>query len=353
MNITIFIGHASGLDDYWNGAHDDYITNLKAEKEMLKSDKSSTNFRKRVRLNDSLDSCCKCLKGGFCIGDSRDDVSLRSNPNANHLDAEQKSNGKLTDTKGTATGNSLLQSFATNSPTLTFNSDQQKLEDFFKNNPKITKEDILDWSKNFHNLMKSPPGRTLLNIFCESEFSSENIKFYNAIISFLNNLNLGNFSSTKHYVSRLKALYDDFISDDSPNQVSLTYGMQKNLGEILENYHVLDSELNSRNNSTCSKKNGLDEIINIDPRMSKESKISKNSIRTSTTTSLSPNTTRLPSVTSYDGRKPSLANSHIHEDTLKLLETIKDYVYNQMHRDSFVRFQSSPMLGSIKQRFGV
>ena len=48
-----------------------------------------------------------------------------------------------------------------------------------KNYYNVTKEDYDDWCQSFDKLMDSEAGREVLRLFCESEFSDENIKFWN------------------------------------------------------------------------------------------------------------------------------------------------------------------------------
>ena len=43
----------------------------------------------------------------------------------------------------------------------------------------VTLEDYNDWCTSFDKLMESEPGREIFRLFCEGEFSDENIKFWN------------------------------------------------------------------------------------------------------------------------------------------------------------------------------
>jgi hypothetical protein len=44
---------------------------------------------------------------------------------------------------------------------------------------KVTVDDYTEWCQSFDKLMESEAGREIFRLFCESEFSDENIKFWN------------------------------------------------------------------------------------------------------------------------------------------------------------------------------
>ena len=76
-------------------------------------------------------------------------------------------------------------------------------------------------------------------MFCESEFSSENINFYLEVQEF-QKLNLTEEESQV----RLQKLYDDYISDKSENQVSVSFGVRDFFKFILARAPVAKTKTN-------------------------------------------------------------------------------------------------------------
>lgn len=71
--------------------------------------------------------------------------------------------------------------------------------------------------------MSSSKGKELFKTYCKSEFSNENIEFYLALDRFIIILNNTN-TTTSEFVTLLQEIYNNFISDESPFQVSLRVG---------------------------------------------------------------------------------------------------------------------------------
>lgn len=202
------------LDRFWNDQHDDYIKNQVVERNLIEYKQPVQKSLERKRIQ-----CCF-----VCFSD----VSTRNNEShENNDDNDNNATNKERDNQQKTISTSRISSSdknqnQTNTKNLVTYSRRPSEEDalkFIKNN-NITKEELNIWTVNFEKLISSHKGSQLFRLFCESEFSSENINFYLEVQEF-QKLNLTEEESQV----RLQKLYDDYISDKSENQVSVSFGV--------------------------------------------------------------------------------------------------------------------------------
>lgn len=77
-----------------------------------------------------------------------------------------------------------------------------------------TAADVEKWRQSFCNLVKSDVGRAVFSTFLRSEFSEENLKFWEACEEYKR-------SPPSQLPSRAKQIYQRFIEADAPNEVNL------------------------------------------------------------------------------------------------------------------------------------
>lgn len=77
-----------------------------------------------------------------------------------------------------------------------------------------TPDDVAKWRQSFIHLMKSDVGRTIFSTFLRSEFSEENLKFWEACEEYKR-------SPASQLQGRAKLIYQQFIEADAPNEVNL------------------------------------------------------------------------------------------------------------------------------------
>lgn len=77
-----------------------------------------------------------------------------------------------------------------------------------------TAADVEKWRQSFSNLVKSDVGRAIFSTFLQSEFSEENLKFWEACEEYKR-------SPPSQLPSRAKQIYQRFIEADAPNEVNL------------------------------------------------------------------------------------------------------------------------------------
>jgi len=101
-----------------------------------------------------------------------------------------------------------------------------------KSRYKVTSSDYESWRESFDSLMASEAGREIFRLFCEGEFSDENIKFWNTVQTFIKN---NERNSEAEIRKSARVIYDDFISVSAATQVSLTYPIQQKIQDKIQN----------------------------------------------------------------------------------------------------------------------
>uniref|UniRef100_A0A8C6UWN0 Regulator of G protein signaling 4 n=1 Tax=Neogobius melanostomus TaxID=47308 RepID=A0A8C6UWN0_9GOBI len=77
-----------------------------------------------------------------------------------------------------------------------------------------TAADVEKWRQSFSHLLKSDVGRAVFSTYLRSEFSEENLKFWEACEEYKR-------SPLSQLQSRAKQIYQRFIEADAPNEVNL------------------------------------------------------------------------------------------------------------------------------------
>ncbi|KAJ0065589.1 hypothetical protein NL108_013616 [Boleophthalmus pectinirostris] len=77
-----------------------------------------------------------------------------------------------------------------------------------------TAVDVEKWRESFSHLVKSDVGRTVFSSFLKSEFSEENLKFWEACEEYKK-------SPASQLQNRAVKIYQQFIEADAPNEVNL------------------------------------------------------------------------------------------------------------------------------------
>jgi len=211
------------LDQFWNDQHDDYIRH----KENIIEYKETTILeRKRVQC------CFVCFSD---ISGRNNNIQLDSTRSDNNNKRENKITNSSSDVQPK---NDKQVMRPRKSIAYSRRPSEEDAINFIKENG-ITREDLNEWTLNFSSLIKSQKGTQLFRLFCESEFSSENINFYLEVQEF-QKLNLTEEASQM----KLQSIYDDYISDQSSNQVSITHPMQKQIEDLLISETFSYGELN-------------------------------------------------------------------------------------------------------------
>ncbi|KAJ7986454.1 hypothetical protein DPEC_G00340060 [Dallia pectoralis] len=85
---------------------------------------------------------------------------------------------------------------------------------------RVSPADVNDWKQSFNNLMNSDAGRTVFTTFLKSEFSQENMEFWNACEEY-------KVSAPNKMAAKAKQIYDEYVKADSPNEVNLDSATQE------------------------------------------------------------------------------------------------------------------------------
>ncbi|XP_067086805.1 regulator of G-protein signaling 4-like [Osmerus mordax] len=73
---------------------------------------------------------------------------------------------------------------------------------------------VQKWRESFNNVMNSEDGRTVFADFLKSEFSQENMEFWNACEDYKK-------TPLNKMAAKAKQIYEQFVEADSPNEVNL------------------------------------------------------------------------------------------------------------------------------------
>lgn len=90
-----------------------------------------------------------------------------------------------------------------------------------------TAADVAKWRQSFIQLVKSDVGRAVFSTFLQSEFSEENLKFWEACEEYKR-------SPQSQLQSRAKQIYQQFIEADAPNEVNLDAATREQTKQNLE-----------------------------------------------------------------------------------------------------------------------
>ncbi|KRX96998.1 Regulator of G-protein signaling rgs-2, partial [Trichinella pseudospiralis] len=99
-----------------------------------------------------------------------------------------------------------------------------------------TYEDVKRWSTSFDCLMNHPVGQKMFADFLKSEFSDENILFWQACED------LKKEKNTEKIEEKARIIYEDFVSILSPKEVSLDSRVREivNSNMVRPNAHTFD-----------------------------------------------------------------------------------------------------------------
>ncbi|CAL8317774.1 unnamed protein product [Gadus morhua 'NCC'] len=84
------------------------------------------------------------------------------------------------------------------------------------NTQRLNRNEPLNWSRSFEDLLSSPNGLCLFRAFLHSEFSEENIAFYLACEDY-------RATNTSQLPAKAQKIYQEFISADAPREVNLDH----------------------------------------------------------------------------------------------------------------------------------
>ncbi|XP_076870896.1 LOW QUALITY PROTEIN: regulator of G-protein signaling 4 [Brachyhypopomus gauderio] len=87
--------------------------------------------------------------------------------------------------------------------------------------------DTEKWKTSFHNLIKNEVGRAAFTAFLKSEFSQENIEFWEACEDFKR-------MSTENMEAKAKEIFEQYVDVDSPKQVNLESATREETRRNLE-----------------------------------------------------------------------------------------------------------------------
>ncbi|XP_055070021.1 regulator of G-protein signaling 4 [Misgurnus anguillicaudatus] len=92
---------------------------------------------------------------------------------------------------------------------------------------RISPVEIEKWKTSFNNLIKNEVGRKAFTIFLQSEYSQENIEFWEACEEFKT-------TSVDKMNAKAKKIYEEYVEADSPKEVNLDSATRENTRKNLE-----------------------------------------------------------------------------------------------------------------------
>lgn len=101
-----------------------------------------------------------------------------------------------------------------------------------------TERRVKRWGLSIQELVRDPIGRQVLETFLESEFSSENIRFWMAIQDL-------KFSTNEQVERKAQRIYEEFLSSGAPCQVYFSRFVTLQLIAVKVLFHVfqVDSQI--------------------------------------------------------------------------------------------------------------
>ncbi|XP_010870592.2 regulator of G-protein signaling 4 [Esox lucius] len=95
-----------------------------------------------------------------------------------------------------------------------FPSDYEQVKEKTTAVKRVSSADVNNWKLSFNNLMNSEAGRSVFATFLKSEFSQENMEFWNACEGY-------KVSAPNKMAAKAKEIYAEYVKADSPNEVNL------------------------------------------------------------------------------------------------------------------------------------
>jgi len=213
---------------------------------------------------------------------------------------------------------------------------------------KVTVDDYTDWCESFDKLMESEAGREIFRLFCESEFSDENIKFWNTVQAFIKNNERNSEAEVRKCA---QSIYDEYISVSAATQVSLTYSIQQkiqsNICQRSKNSISHTDEERQQLLKNDEKSENEDRLVRNDKERVESTTQTKRESKKSSEKECSENSDLRVTIRAGDGEDSKEHElNQIHAQTV-FGEAIQ-HVYDVMRRDIYIRFKKSDLM----TRFG-
>lgn len=87
--------------------------------------------------------------------------------------------------------------------------------------------EVQKWKESFNNVMNSEGGRAVFTDFLKSEFSQENMEFWNACEEYKK-------TPSNKMAAKAKQIYNQYVETDAPNEVNLDSATREETRQNLE-----------------------------------------------------------------------------------------------------------------------
>lgn len=211
----------------------------------------------------------------------------------------------------------------------------------------VTMDDYTEWCQSFDKLMESEAGREIFRLFCESEFSDENIKFWNTVQAFIKNNERNSEAEVRKCA---QSIYDEYISVSAATQVSLTYSIQQKIqSNICQRTKKSISHTDEERQQLLKndEKSENDDMLGNDAGIVPSATQPKRGSKKGSEQDYSENSDLRVTIRAGDGEHSKEHElNQIHAQTV-FGEAIQ-HVYDVMRRDIYIRFKKSDLM----TRFG-